>query len=171
MSQDYSKETQIWRGSPSQWTNLPAYTAAILVGAAIYYSSRLSVGSPASRVPQEFLYLLILPAFYAFARWLRVATCVYEITTERIRVSTGLLSRRTTELELYRVRDYTVEEPLLLRLINRGDLILSTADRSSPSLVLHAVPNVTSLKDQIRAHTERMRKLRGVRDLEIDPRA
>ena len=140
------------------------------MGAAIFYSSRLSFGSAASKVPEEFLYLLVLPVFYIFIRWLRIRSFVYEITTERIRVTNGLLSRRTTELELYRVRDYTIEEPLLLRFVNRGDLILSTADRSSPTLVLHAIPNVTALKDQIRLHTERMRKLRGVRDLEIDPR-
>jgi hypothetical protein len=35
--------------------------------------------------------------------------------------------------------------------------------------VLHAVPRANWLKDQIRAHTERMRQRRGVRDLEIDP--
>ena len=44
-----------------------------------------------------------------------------------------------------------------------------TTDRSTGNLVLRAVPAVSALKDQVRVHTERMRQLRGVRDLEINP--
>jgi hypothetical protein len=67
------------------------------------------------------------------------------------------------------VRDYTIMEPFLLRLVGRGDVILETADRINHHIVLHAVPNVAALKDQIRDCTERMRQRRGVRDFEINP--
>ena len=70
---------------------------------------------------------------------------------------------------MYRVRDYTIVEPFWLRLIGRGNLLIETADRSTGNLVLRAVPGVSALKDQVRVHTERMRQLRGVRDLEINP--
>jgi hypothetical protein len=62
-----------------------------------------------------------------------------------------------------------VIEPFWLRLIGRGNLLIETADRSTAHLVIRAVPAVNSLKDQVRVHTERMRQLRGVRDLEINP--
>ena len=70
---------------------------------------------------------------------------------------------------MYRVRDYTVVEPFWLRLVGRGNLIIESADRSTPQVVVRAVPAVNALKDQVRAHTERMRQVRGVRDFEINP--
>jgi uncharacterized membrane protein YdbT with pleckstrin-like domain len=85
-----------------------------------------------------------------------------------VKITTGLLSRHTTELELYRVRDYAVVEPFWLRLVGCGNIVLQTSDRTTSQVVLHAVPHAATLKDQIRTYTERMRQRRGVRDLEID---
>lgn len=158
------EETLIWKGTPSQWTNFGTYFFCLLlaggVAAAYFFVT-----------PRQPLILigLALPVLLGFSRWIGTRCQVYEITSERIRTKTGLLSRVSTELELYRVRDYTVEEPFFLRLIGRGNLILQTSDRTNPRLVLHAVPTASELKDQIRAHTERMRQLRGVRDIDIDP--
>jgi len=156
------EETLLWKGSPSQWTNFVSYLACLLLAVA--------VGALYLTIRESWLLAgLILPAFIALTRWLQTRSHVYEITTERVRLTTGLLSRRTDELELYRVRDYTVVEPFWLRLVQRGNLILTTADRTTPEFVVRAVPGVVALKDKIRLHTERMRQLRGVRDLEIDP--
>lgn len=158
------EETMIWRGTPSQWTNFGVYLlcgllAAGVVAGYIYYK------------PSEPLILvgLAIPVILFLAKWIGTRTHVYEITTQRIKLSTGLLSRRTSELELYRVRDYSVIEPFWLRLVGCGNIVLETADRTTPEVLLRAVPRAQTLKDQIRTHTERMRQLRGVRDLEIDP--
>jgi len=139
-------------------------TSSVLLAAGIVAAYILTPNRPIL-----ILAALALPLIYGFSRWWRTRSQTYEITSERIRTSVGLLSRRTSELELYRVRDYTVVEPFWLRLIGRGNLIIETADRTTTHLVLHAVPGVNALKDQVRAHTERMRQLRGVRDFEINP--
>jgi len=156
-------ETLVWKGSPSQWTNFGSYFFSLLVAAIIAAAYFLTPAGPL------LLIALAGPLGYILVRWLGTRSNVYEVTTERIRSSSGVFSRRTTELELYRVRDYTVVEPFWLRLIGRGDLIIESADRTSPHFVIHAVPGVAALKDQIRTHTERMRQLRGVRDFEINP--
>lgn len=117
--------------------------------------------------PLAFLFLIV-PAVLFLTRWMVTSSRSYEVTTERIRLTTGLLSRVTSEVELYRVRDYTVVRPFGLRLVGKGNLILLTSDRSTAQIVLHALPNVEALKDEIRANTERIRIKRGVRDLEID---
>lgn len=157
------EETLIWKGTPSQWTNLGTYLFCLLLTGGVIAGYFLSAVGPLIFVG------LLIPGVIAFSRWLRIRCQVYEITSERIRVSTGLFSRVTTELELYRVRDYTIDEPFWLRLIGCGHIILQTSDRTNPRLALQAVPGVKALKDQIRTHTERMRQLRGVRDLDIDP--
>ena len=161
---DEEEEILIWRGNPSHWLNFGAYFFCLVLAAAVVGVYYLVVP------PQPLIFLgLAIPLLWATARWIEVRSQVYEITSERIRVSTGLLSRTTTELELYRIRDYTVTEPLWLRIVGCGNIILQTADRTNPQVKITAVPNVNLLKDKIRANTERMRQLRGVRDLDIDP--
>lgn len=157
------EEILVWRGSPSQWINFGTYLFCLIlaagVGAAYYFVTP----------PQPLLLLvLIVPAFWALCRWIATRCQRYEITSERVKITTGLLSRRTQELELYRVRDYSIVEPFWLRLIGRGNVVLVTADSTNPTFVLHAVPRVAELKDQIRANTEKMRQRRGVRSLEVD---
>ncbi|HEY5553120.1 MAG TPA: PH domain-containing protein [Opitutaceae bacterium] len=157
-----SEETIVFRGSPSQWTNFGAFFLSLLVSGAIVAAYFLTTVGP-------FLLLaLVLPLGYMFVRWLATRSIVYEVTTERIRFSTGIFSRKSSELELYRVRDYSVVKPFLLRLVGRGNIILESADHSTPVVVMHAIPDVDGLKDQIRTHTETMRQRRGVRDLEIN---
>jgi uncharacterized membrane protein YdbT with pleckstrin-like domain len=159
-----SEETVLWKGSPSQWTNFGSYFFCLILIAGIIAAYYFTPNNP-----PLILAAIAVPVLFGFIRWWQTRSQKYEITTERIRTSTGILSRRTSELELYRVRDYTVVEPFWLRLIGRGNLIIETSDRSSSNLIIRAVPGVNALKDQVRIHTERMRQLRGVRDLEINP--
>jgi uncharacterized membrane protein YdbT with pleckstrin-like domain len=162
-----TEETLLWKGSPSQWTNFGAYLfhallAAGIVAAYFLTSLRTSVGPIA-------LVGLAVPLVLFLARWFATRSNVYELTTERIRIATGIFSRHTSELELYRVRDYSVVEPFFQRLVGRGNLVIETADRTNPHVIIRAIPRVNELKDQVRTHTERMRQVRGVRDLEINP--
>jgi uncharacterized membrane protein YdbT with pleckstrin-like domain len=164
MTADNTQETLVWRGTPSQWTNFGAYLFCLLLAAGLVIA--YVIVSP----PQPLILLgLIIPFLWALARWIGTRCHRYEVTSERVKITTGLLSRQTNELELYRVRDYSVVEPFWLRLVGCGNVVLVTADRTTPQFVLRAVPHAASLKDQIRTHTERMRQRRGVRDLEIDP--
>ena len=162
------EETLVWRGTPSQWTNFGTYLFCLLLAAgvlAVYFLI------PAANQKPLVLLGLLVPALWLLSAWIGIRCRRYEITSERVKITTGLLSRQTNELELYRVRDYSVIEPFWLRLVGCGNIVLVTADRTTPQIVLRAVPRAQSLKDQIRTHTERMRQRRGVRDLEIDPPA
>ncbi|HUR57122.1 MAG TPA: PH domain-containing protein [Opitutaceae bacterium] len=162
------EETPVWRGTPSQWSNFGTYLFCLLLAGGIVTGYLLV---PEVKRTPLILLGLVVPVVWALARWIGTKMQRYEITSERIKITTGLLSRRTNELELYRVRDYSVVEPFWLRLVGCGSIVLSTADRTTPSVVLRAVPQAAHLKDQIRLHTEKMRQRRGVRDLEIDPPA
>ena len=161
-----SQETLIWRGTPSNWTNFGTYFFCLLLAAGVV------AGYFFVTPPQPLILLgLVIPVAWMLVSWIAIRCHRYEITSERVKITTGLLSRRTNELELYRVRDYSVDEPFWLRLVGCGNIELVTADRTTPSFKLSAVPNAASLKDQIRIYTERMRQRRGVRELDIDPPA
>jgi len=75
--------------------------------------------------------------FYRFLNWLFVC---YTLTEKTLQVSTGILFRRTDNLELFRVKDHVVTEPLLLRLFGLMHLELLTTDLTNPITVLRAIP-------------------------------
>ena len=160
-----TEETLVWRGTPSQWTNFGTYFLCLLFAAGIVAAYLLIPAEPKNPL---ILAALALPFIWALIRWIATRCRRFEVTSERVKITTGLVSRHTSELELYRVRDYAVVEPFWLRLVGRGNVVLVTSDRMTPQVILNAVPAPGTLKDQIRAHTERMRQRRGVRDLEID---
>lgn len=155
-------ENLVWKGTPSHWTNAGTHLFCLLVAAAIVAAYFLTTAGPIV------LAALVVPLFVMFWRWLNTRCHVYEITNERVRLTTGILSRHSQELELYRVRDYTTIQPFWLRLVGRGHLVLQTSDRTTPEFHLRAVPDVGGLRDKIRANTEQLRQRRGVRDIEVD---
>lgn len=136
-------EEKLWEGGPSQLTRLGTYLLCLLLAP------------------------LVIPIFFALAKYLQVRSCRYELTNERLRVRRGVLSRRTDELELYRVRDLTVVEPFFLRLVGRGHVILDTTDASTPQLTLEAVADPQKVRDLVRRGVEARRQVAGVRPLEV----
>jgi uncharacterized membrane protein YdbT with pleckstrin-like domain len=106
--------------------------------------------------------------FIGFAKWLRNRCRRYQVTTERIHLRQGVFARKTDDLELYRIRDYVLDEPFFLRLFGLGNVVLSTDDQTSPNLVIRAVPQVETLRDQIRKHVEICRTRKGVRIAELE---
>lgn len=109
---------------------------------------------------------LLLPLLMLAWRYMATAAHVYSMTSERIQESTGVLSRHTEVLELYRVKDLVVEQPLLQRLAGRGRVTLVTSDRSTPTVVLNCITDPRGVADMIRANVERCRVSKGVREID-----
>lgn len=138
-----TQEQFVWRGGPSHVINLGPYILCVL------------------------FCWLIVPAFIGLWKYLQVRTTRYELTTQRLRVRTGVLSRETQDMELYRVRDYTVQQSFLYRLFSIADLVMETSDKTNPRIILRAVPNAEALMDQVREQVEQMRQTRGVREIDV----
>lgn len=109
---------------------------------------------------------LAVPLLYAGWTWLATRLIRYELTTQRLRVRTGVVSHRTDEVELYRVKDFTLEEPWLYRLTGTGNVILETSDRTTPRVVLEAIPRPHALRDALRDTVEHIRVAKGVRGID-----
>ena len=127
----------VWNGSPSQLTNIKTYIL--------------------------FFWTIILPLIV----YLRTRFTIYELTEERFREKTGVLSQKIEELELYRVRDYTVEKPFIMRLFGLGNLILVTSDKTNPKIYLYAIRNVESVRDIFRKNVEATRKRTGTKEVDF----
>lgn len=93
----------------------------------------------------------------------------YRVTTERIVVEEGLLSKRMDQIDIYRINDYVVERPFGQRLMGTGNIVLNAMDASSPQMRLEGLKtDVRELYEGLRKATEEQKKRRGVRVVDYE---
>ncbi len=159
-----SDEQTLFKGSPSPVIKLGSFLICGLVLAASLVFSFL--------VPAPFTYMLWALAGLAILafifNWMLVKARVYEVTSERIRITNGLFTRRTDELELYRVKDATLIEPFVLRMLSLGDIEITTHDVSTPIVRLDAIRNARTLREELRKSIEACRDRKRVRMTELE---
>ena len=137
-------EETVWRGTSSQFKNLGIF---ILCGLFCW---------------------LIVPIFIALARYLQTKNKVYELTTERLKITEGVFSKVTETLELYRVKDIEVRQPFIYRTLGLENIHVQTSDLSSPSILIDAIPSVVTFGDKMRNQVEAVRQQKGVREIDIE---
>lgn len=164
-------ERTVWQGTPSQIVNLPQYLLWGLVFVVLVVSGTVLLQSM-EQVPGPAIALLCVfaavPLALAGWKWIVVATTEYELTTQRLRTRRGVFNKHLDELELYRVRDYKLEQPFFLRLFSLSTLILQTSDKSNPVLVLKAIRRGDLLREEMRTYVEEARMRRGVREVDLE---
>src|SRR5919204_361178 len=154
-------EESVWRGRSSQWKNFGRYVlaAAMCAVVVVIFVALSRADSPQIRNLSPYvLILLAVPLFTASVRYLQTKTKMYELTTERIKITEGVLSKVTDTLELYRVKDLETRQPFLYRLVGVENVQLNTSDTSSPFVFIQAVPRGVGLGDKIRNQVEMIRQ-------------
>lgn len=137
-------EEVLWKGSPSQVMNLKVYVICGL------------------------LCWLIVPIFIALWKWFDLRHHEYRLTTERLTLQTGLFTRTTDALELYRVRDIVIQEPLVYRMFGAGNIVMQTSDSSHPTFTLHAIKAPHAIHEHLRRQVEAMRAQKRVREVDFE---
>mgnify|MGYP000890521767 CR=1 FL=1 len=74
----------------------------------------------------------------------------YILTSERIKISTGLLGKDYENYELIRIQDIDVAQTFSERVIKIGDIHIKGADPSSPEITLRNVPDPKVVYDILR---------------------
>jgi uncharacterized membrane protein YdbT with pleckstrin-like domain len=137
-------EETVWRGNSSQWKNFGVY---LLCGLFCW---------------------LIVPIFIALARYLQTKCKVYELTTERLKITAGVFSKVTETLELYRVKDLETRQPFFYRLVGVENIHINTSDLTTPFVFIEAVPSSVGFADKLRNQVEIIRQQKKVRELDIE---
>jgi uncharacterized membrane protein YdbT with pleckstrin-like domain len=137
-------EQTVWRGPSSQWKNFGVF---ILCGLFCW---------------------LIVPIFIALSRYLQTKNKIYELTTERLKITEGIFSKVTDTLELYRVKDLETRQPFLYRMFGVENVQMNTSDTSSPFIFIEAIPRTVGLADKIRNQVEIIRQQKGVREIDVE---
>ena len=174
---DVAAERTVWEGTPSQAVNAPAWVALALgalgasVGLEALKRATAARGGLTERTAEVFGWLTILIwagfALLMIVQYLRVRTTRYQITTERLRVTTGILSTETDELELRRVRDFRIVRPFLARMLGLGHIHLISGDASTPRVTLRAVRDPDQLQATIRSIVQQLYRRQGVREIDV----
>lgn len=111
---------------------------------------------------------LAMAASTVWAAWKQtlVRHTTYELTTERLRVTHGIFSLEVDDIELYRIKDIHVRQPLLQRVFGLGSIVIWSSDVTLPRCRIHAQPIgvVRELREQIRLLSEDLRDRKVVRN-------
>lgn len=110
----------------------------------------------------------MVPIFIALARFLQTKNKVYELTSERLKITEGVFNKVTDTLELYRVKDLETRQPFWERAFGVENVQVNTADISTPFVLIEAVPVKIGLGDKIRNAVENVRMQKRVRELDIE---
>jgi uncharacterized membrane protein YdbT with pleckstrin-like domain len=111
---------------------------------------------------------LIIPVLMWLIRWWVTKCTAYELTSQRLRIRTGILNKKVDELELFRVKDYSMEQPFLLRLVGLGNLTMVTSDATTPTVSIRAISGVEAVREKLRNAVQAERDRRRVRELDVD---
>jgi putative membrane protein len=169
-------EPVVWEGTPSPGADLPTYVAlalgAVLATGGLLFLGRAGDTSAGGRslgplVPWLIALVWVICASGALGTYLRSRSVRYTLTRERLRVTTGLLSTTTQELELRRVRDTVVVQPFALRLLGLGHVTLVSADASTPRTALRAVSDPAALQSTIRTLVQEAYASGRVREIDV----
>ena len=132
-----SSDPIVWKSTPSQLVNFFTYLL--------------------------FFWTIIIPLI----AYLKTRFTIYEVTSQRLKIKTGVLNQTINELELYRVRDYQVQKPFFLRIFNLGHLVLITSDKSNDTIQLNAIKDVEKISDLIRNQVESAREKTKTREIDF----
>jgi len=97
--------------------------------------------------------------------WFRRISTKYQITNQRVRIETGILSTITQNVELFRIDDFDVHKPLGMRLLGYCLLHLRSSDPDQPSVIIRGIPQLEQLADTLRECSLRERKRRRITTL------
>ena len=100
--------------------------------------------------------------------YLKTRFTVYELTDERIKLKTGILSQEIDECELYRIRDYKIVKPFFQRIFGLGNIELITSDRSNLRINLNGIKDPENLYNIIRDNVEKVRRKTGTREIDVE---
>lgn len=164
-------EQVVWKGSSSHWLNFHIYLFSMLSFFLLVFGlwkiwPTLQKNSPV--LLWGGIGISLTPLIIFAYRWIRLKLIIFEVTTERIKIISGIFNRKTITIELYRVKDYVLGEPFFMRLAGLGNILLTTSDPDTPKIVLQAIVHPGPLMDKIRTHVEACRGAKGVRQLDVD---
>lgn len=153
---DPNCEVAVWQGRPAWRAFGGAWAAWFSLAIMLLYAASRFGGGP---LVQAVWLIVGGAAVGLFARdALVVYGLRYHLTTQRLFVHRGILTRVTDQMELIRVDDVRQTQGVLDRILDTGTVQVFSTDETDDSVTLRSIPSPADVAEQIRLHT------RGVRN-------
>jgi uncharacterized membrane protein YdbT with pleckstrin-like domain len=111
---------------------------------------------------------LIIPLIWIIWSYLLIHSQVFELSSQRLRITKGIFNQTIDEIELYRVKDVLIKRKWWMRILGLGSLHLQTSDRSLPNITIPAISDAVNLREILRKEVEAVRDKKRVRELDFD---
>jgi membrane protein YdbS with pleckstrin-like domain len=162
-------EQELWRGHPSQVLNASIYVfwGAVLI-VTLFALFALDVFSESQFWSFIIIGVVALIALInAAVAYFHLHAVEYVVTTQRVRVISGIFSKDIQEIELFRVKDTMAHQSFFLRLFGLGTITILSGDERHPRIVLSGVPQAVELREKLRQEVMTLRQRFGVREVDV----
>jgi membrane protein YdbS with pleckstrin-like domain len=156
-TKDADVEKDLYVGRPAMFYSVGQVLPIIVAIAAAAIA--IIAGAPAAYVVPGFV---LLVAIVCLSYYLKSASTHYQITSQRIKLERGLLSKLQESLELFRIDHFELHKPLGMRLVGQSSLHLFSSDAELENFYIYGVPNLEALADTLRTCQLRERTRRGL---------
>jgi uncharacterized membrane protein YdbT with pleckstrin-like domain len=123
---------------------VPFLVVIALAGIAMYF---LPTGEEITYIV---LAALVLCVVILLRYYMKSKAIHYTITTQRIKLERGLLSKVQESLELFRIDHFELRQPFGSRILGHAFLHLYSSDAELENFSIYGIPNLVALADQLR---------------------
>ena len=169
------ENTSYFKCRPSQLMNLQTFLLTLLSIPIVILmhiminAQQLSCvlpGKLAIHIDRLPIYLSVYVLINLFWQILKVWCILYEVDPEQLRYSSGVILRKHEFVENYRIKDYSIEKPLIYRMFGLGNLTIYTSDKTTPILHLYAIRKPEEKYQILRGLVEISRKEKLVYEID-----
>jgi len=121
---------------------LAVVVVAVALVAEVYAAGRKDATAAQLAIAAVAILALMLWLTVPVLRW---RTTTYELTTRRLRVREGIVTRRGRDIPLVRINDVSFEKGLLDRLLGAGRLVVESAGEHG-QILLNDIPHVEQVQ-------------------------
>lgn len=162
-TKDLETERTIFSGSPAMIYSVgqfvPFLVIVILAGVAVYL---LKMENQDTYIVYAALAALVACGVILLRYYMQSRSIRYTITTQRIKLERGVLSKVQESLELFRIDHFEIREPFGSRILGQSFLHLFSSDAELENFSIYAIPNLSALADQLRECQLRERARRSL---------
>jgi membrane protein YdbS with pleckstrin-like domain len=142
---------------------LVPFLIVIAITAAIGYAMWAGwIQSSSMYILYLFLFFVAACALICLFFFTKSRRIYYRITTQRIKIERGLLSKVQESLELFRIDHFELRKPIGSRVLGLAYLHLFSSDAELENFIIYGVPQLESLADELRECQLRERTRRSL---------
>ena len=97
--------------------------------------------------------------------WFKSVSVQYQITSQRVRIERGILSKTKENVELFRIDHFDIHKSLGMRLVGQCMLHMRSSDAGFQTVMIYGIPNLEHLADTLRECSLKERTRRRVTTL------